>query len=159
MAGGIRHRGSVCCHHCPGDREEIVPRHSAPAEILSDRRQAFLSGLMKEVELHLGFHKINTTTHHSQTDSLVERFDRTLTSMLAKTIQRGGRDWNHHIPYVLFAYRASLQESTQESPFFMLYGRDPRLPTEHVLSPRNRRHVDLKEYGLEIAAKCLKLGR
>ena len=99
MAGGIRHHGSVCCHHCPGDREEIVPRHSAPAEILSDRRQAFLSGLMKEVELHLGFHKINTTTHHSQTDSLVERFDCTLTSMLAKTIQRGGRDWNHHIPY------------------------------------------------------------
>ena len=36
----------------------------------------------------------------------------------------------------------------------MLYGRDPRLPTEYILSPsRNRRHIDLKEYGSEMAAK------
>ena len=30
---------------------------------------------------------------------------------------------------VLFAYRTSLQESTQESPFHLLYGCDARIPT------------------------------
>ena len=77
----------------------------------SDRGQAFLSGLMKEVEMLLGFHKINTTAYHPQTDGLVERFNHTMTSMLAKTVQRGGRDWDQRIPYVLFAYRASLLKS------------------------------------------------
>ena len=56
---------------------------------------------MKEVELLLGFHKVNTTAYHPQTDGLVERFNRTLTAMLAKTAERGGRDWDHHLPYVL----------------------------------------------------------
>ena len=34
----------------------------------------------------------------------------TLTSMLAKTVEQGGEDWDVRLPYVLFAYRASIQE-------------------------------------------------
>ena len=56
------------------------------------------------------------------------------------------------ITYVLFAYRASLQESTQE--FFLLYGWDPRLPTESVLSLSKTRVIpDLREYGADLATK------
>ena len=81
--------------------EEVVSRHGVPSEILSDRGQSFLSGLMKEVELLLGFHKINTTTtYHPQTDGLVERYNRTLTSMLAKTVEAGGPELDERLPYV-----------------------------------------------------------
>ena len=134
--------------------EEIVSRHGVPSEILSDRGKAFMSGLMTEVEELLGSHRVNTTAYHPQTDGLVERFNRTLTAMLAKTVNRGGRDWDHHLPYVLFAYRASEQQSTQESPFFLLYGRDPRLPVDAALSPpTTRTQVNLKEYGVELVSK------
>lgn len=52
---------------------------------------------------------------------------------------------------MLFAYRASEQE---ESPFFLLYGRDPRLPVEAVLSaPQTRSQLDLKEYGSDLVRK------
>ena len=44
--------------------------------------------------------------------------------MLAKTVERNGKNWDTQIPFVLFAYRSSPQESTCESPFFLLYGRD-----------------------------------
>jgi len=38
--------------------------------------------------------------------------------------------------------------------FFLLYGRDPRLPTEAVLSPSKMRlQTDLHEYGIYIADK------
>ena len=134
--------------------EQIVSRHGVPSEVLSDRGKAFLSGLMGEVEKLLGFHKVNTSAYHPQTDGLVERFNRTLTAMLAKTLERGGQDWDTHLPFVLFAYRATQQESTQESPFFLLYGRDPRLPVEEVLSPlQTKTLVDLREYGADLAHK------
>ena len=119
--------------------EEIVSRHGVPAEVLSDRGRAFLSGLMKEVQALLGFHKVNTSAYHPQTDGLVERFNRTLTAMLAKTAEKGGKDWDLRLPYVLFAYRASQQQSTRESPFYLLYGRDPRLPNESMLCPEKVR--------------------
>lgn len=40
----------------------------------------------------LRFHKVNMTAYHLQTDGLVERFNCTLITMLAKAVQRGGRD-------------------------------------------------------------------
>ena len=43
---------------------------------------------MKEVETLLGFHKTNTTAYHPQTDGLVERYNHTLTAMLARQWRR-----------------------------------------------------------------------
>ena len=72
----------------------------------------------------LGLKKVNTTAYHPQMDGLVERFNRTLTDMLAKIVKENGKDWDLQLPYVLLAYRATPQESTGETPFYLLYGRD-----------------------------------
>ena len=121
--------------------EEVVSRHGVPSQLLSDRGQAFLSKLMGEVCEVLGVRKVNTTSYHPQTDGLVERFNRTLTNMLSKRVDRDGTDWDLHLPYTLFAYRASIQESTLESPFFLLHGRDPRLPSALDMDPPCPREV------------------
>ena len=105
------------------------------------------------MERVLGYKKVSTTAYHPQTDGLVERFNRTLISMLAKTVERDGKDWDQQLPFVLFAYRASQQQSTLESPFFLLYGRDPRLPTQtSMVASKTRQHWDLKEYGADLAS-------
>jgi hypothetical protein len=140
------------CHYRNLLVREIISRHVVPSAILSDRGRAFLSGLLKEVpQLLVGFKEVNTSAYHPQTDGLVERFNWTLTAMLAKSVERGGKDWDQRLPFVLFAYRASQQQSTLESSFFLLYGRDPRLPTDPVMSPE--KPVDLKEYGVELYSR------
>ena len=74
--------------------------------------------------------------------------------MLAKTVESSGKDWDRQLPFILFAYRASQQQSTMESPFYLVYGRDPRLPIESVLSPPKARNIiGLQEYGSEIVSK------
>ena len=107
----------------------------------------FLSKLMIDVYKLLGIQEVNTTAYHPQADGVVERFHRTLTDELAKKVQCTGRDWDDHLPYVLFSYRTSIQTSTWESPFYMLYGRDPGLPGDAVLStPEDRRTIDDEIY-------------
>ena len=132
---------------------EIVPRHGVPSELLSDRGTSFLSSLMYELYRLLGIKKINTTAYHPQTEGLVERFNRTLTDMLAKTVEVGGADWDVRLPYVLFSYRSSLQESTQESPFYLLYGRDPQLPVEEMLVPQERASIEIGGYTEEVTKR------
>ena len=111
---------------------EVVCRHGVPSQLLSDRGAAFLSQLMAQVCEVLGVKKVNTTAYHPQTDGLVERFNRTLTNMLAKRVERGGADWDQHLPFVLFAYRSSMQESPHS--FCCTEGtQDSRLPWSWIL--------------------------
>ena len=115
---------------------EIVSRHGVPSELLLDHGQAFLSSLLQEVELLLGYKKVNTTAYHPQTDGLIERFNRTQTAMLAKTIEHGGTDWDQRLPFALFAYRASQQQSILESPFFYFMGETLTFPLTLQCIPR-----------------------
>ena len=126
--------------------EEVISRHGVPRQLVSDRGASFLSRLMLEVCSVMGIKKINTSAYHPQTDGLVERFNRTLTDMLAKTVAPGV-EWDDRLPYVLFAYRVTQQASTGESPFFLLYGHDPQLPSEVAFTPPvNRENVHLDDY-------------
>ena len=70
--------------------------------------------------------------------------------MLSKSVSKYGRDWDSHLPYVLFAYRVAVQESTQASPFYLLYGREPRTPTESALSQPYQ--IDFPDYCSEMVA-------
>ena len=131
--------------------EKVISRHGVPRELLSDRGAAFLSSLLKDVSRLMGLKKFNTTAYDPQGDGLVERFNRTLTDMLSKTVDRSGKNWDECLPYVLFAFRTSMQESTQESPFHLLYGRDPCLPTEEALSvPATRQQFEIGSYQEEL---------
>jgi len=73
---------------------------------------------LQEVCSLMGIHQLNATAYHPQTDGLVERFNRTLTDMLAKTVTKDGADWDDQLPYVLLAYRAAAQESILGSHHF-----------------------------------------
>ena len=135
--------------------EKVIPRHGVPAQLLSDRGAAFLSKLLAEVYHLMGMKKVNTTAYHPQTDGLVERFNRTLLDMLSKTAKQNGKDWDYCLPFILFAYRSSPQISTGESPFYLLYGRDSKLPIEAVLCPPPSfaLQVDADDYVTEITKR------
>ena len=90
---------------------------------------------MTEVYRLIGTNKISTTAYHPQTDGLTERFHWTLLDMLAKTAKKNIKDWDLHLPYVLFSYRVAQQESTKASPFELLYGRDAKLPNDLMEPP------------------------
>ena len=80
----------------------------------------------------LHVHSTRTSPYHPQTDGVVERFNKTLKSMLKKVAIQEGKDWDKMIPYVLFAYREVPHSSTGFSPFELLYGREVRGPLDVI---------------------------
>ena len=137
--------------------EHIICRHGVPEELLSDRGSNFLSDLMLELCSLTGMMKINTSGYHPQTDGLVEKFNSTIQSMLAKTNDRNVMEWDQQLPLLLFAYRSVIQESTRESPFFLLYGRNPRLPSGTLLDQSRTTYlVDLDDYRTELVVNLKK---
>eukprot|EP00795_Rhopilema_esculentum_P008405 gene8405-biopygen9466 len=113
--------------------DEILARHGAPRALLSDRGPNFLASIVKEVCKIMNTRRQLTTAYHPQTDGLVERFNATLAEGLSMYVSSNQKDWDKHIPMVLFAYRVSPNATTGESPFYLLYGREPRLPIDAAL--------------------------
>ena len=108
----------------------------------------------------MGIKKVNTTAYHPQTDGLVENFNKTLRAMTAKHAKKFGSQWDVYLHHLLFAYRTKPHESTGESPFYLLYGRDARLPTEGLLdTPPGPYMVDCEDYQVEVGAGCLLHGK
>ena len=124
--------------------DEIICRHSASVRLLSDQGRNFMSDLLKEVCRYFDTKKINSTSYRPQTNGLTERFNRTLCEMLSNYVNDGQSDWDSFLPIVLFAYRASRQSSTGESPFRLLYSRMPRLPSDLDCGNNCNLVIDLK---------------
>ena len=89
-----------------------------------------MSKLLAELYSLLHIHSIRSSPYHPQTDGLVERFNKTLKSMLRKVVDTEGKNWDKLIPYLLFAYREVPQASTGFSPFELVYGRNVRGPLD-----------------------------
>ena len=77
-----------------------------------------------------------------------------LSGYVVKKVEQSGKDWDKQLPYVLFAYRIISQESTKASPFFLVYGCNPKLPTTAALNPPvDRVTVSLADYQTEVAIR------
>ena len=134
--------------------ERIVPVHGVPKRLLSDRGGCFLSQIICELYRLLNIQKLNTTAYHPKTDGMVERMNRTLIEMLSKAAHKDPKTWDLYLPYVLFAYRTSPHDSTQMTPFKLMYGREAILPTpELLLPPKERNETFLGTYVEEVTDK------
>ncbi|XP_049447271.1 uncharacterized protein LOC125897860 [Epinephelus fuscoguttatus] len=107
---------------------QFFSRVGFPHEILTDQATNFMSTLLKQVYQLLGIKSVRTTPYHPQTDGLTERFNQTLKQMLRKFVNETGSDWDHWLPYLLFAYWEVPQASTGFSPFELLCGHEVRGP-------------------------------
>jgi transposase InsO family protein len=133
--------------------ENIVTRHGAPRELLSDKGTNFMSELFNEICSLVGTYKIHTSSWNPKADGLCERFNKTLGQTLRMYASSHQKDWDKFIPFVLFSYRCAVQESTKESPFFLLYGRQPYLPIDHELRTANPSYVDELDFRDQVASK------
>ena len=128
--------------------DQVFARFGIPLQLLSDRGQEFESNLMKELCLALGIEKLRTTAYKPSTNGALERFHRTLNSMLAKVVEDHHRDWDERLQAVMAAYRASPHSSTGFSPNYVLLGRECRAPLDLLVGPPEAGREELGKHGL-----------
>ncbi len=112
---------------------DIVLRHGTPENVVTDCRKCFMSAFMQEVMKIMGAQHRSTTPYHPQSNGLVERLNHTLADMMSMYVNSAHSDWDVILPYITFAYNTSRQESTGRTPFFLLYGREAKLPIDYAL--------------------------
>ena len=67
------------------------------------------------------------------TDGQCERFNSTLCNMLGTLPEKEKADWKAHLSSVTQAYNCTQHHSMTYSPYFFMFGRQPRLPIDFEL--------------------------
>ena len=80
----------------------------------------------------MGIKQKYTANYHPQSN-MTERVNRTLKPMIAIFAQDHPNSWDKEIQKIAFAIRTSVNETTGETPAFMMFGRDPKTPLDLLL--------------------------
>ena len=105
----------------------VYCKYGGSFKILSDNGTEFKEKLMEEVSRELGVeYKVYSPPYRPQSNGRIESFHYFLKAFIAKHINPQ-LEWDF-LP----------NEHSRESPFFLIYGRDPLLPLNKLLQPKVR---------------------
>ncbi len=118
-----------------------------PNRIHHDQGAEFENQLLSQLKRNCGMAGSRTTPYHPQGNGQVERFDRTLLQMLKTLTETQKSNWKESLNKLTFAYNSTRCEVTGFSPFYLLFGRSPRLPVDLLFGLAPERGTgDHKEY-------------
>ena len=128
----------------------------SPLEIHTDQGSNFDGTLFSETCRLLGIEKTCINPMRPQSDGFVERLNQTLYNILNCTIYENPFDWDEVIRLCTLAYNSSIQESTGQTPYFMVYGRAATLPIDlasPTVSTNRSSYKNVSEYVQNLKTK------
>jgi hypothetical protein len=116
---------------------DIVRLHGMPQSIVSDRDPVFTSLFWKELMRLMGTKLHMTSAFHPQSDGQMEAANRVITMYLRCFTGDRPRQWLRWLPWAEYTYNTAFQTSLRDTPFRVVYGRDP--PTIRTYEPGDTR--------------------
>ena len=123
---------------CDAYRNHVYCTFGGSSRILTDNGSEFKNQEMKEVCETLGVKHIFSPVYTPQSNGRLEGWHRFFKACIAKHIRGGGVEWDELVPLAVSAYNFFLCQSSKESPFVLMFGRDPITSVAKLLEPRPR---------------------
>ena len=153
--------------------EKWIHKYGQPMELHTDQGKNFESNLLKEVLQIYEIDKTRTTAFHPQSDGQVERYNKTIMTLVYALTSKTS-EWDKALQMAVSAYNSTVHESTNYTPNELWYNRQlrftvgtlvpepdtdkPETYTEYVKQARNRLQMayDVVRSNLKRAAKTHK---
>ena len=126
---------------CKAYRDNVYCTFGGSSRILTDNGTEFKSKEMRQICEELDIKQVFSPVYTPQANGRLEGWHRFLKSCIAKHIRGAEVEWDDLIPLAVSAYNFFPCQSSKESPFVLMFGRDPITPIAKLLEPK------LKFYG------------
>ena len=118
--------------------DNVYCQFGGSIKILSDNGTEIKNKLMEEISEELGVeYKSYSPPYRPQSNGRIESFHYFLKACIAKHIAPQ-LEWDDIVPLACAAYNFLPNEHSRDSPFFLMFGRDPLLPLTKLLKPKIR---------------------
>ena len=132
--------------------QEYFNRFGLPEIIHSDQGRDFESNLFQEMCQILEIQKTRTTPWHPQSDGMVERFNRTLETLLRQCVDDNQKNWDTQLSFCCAAYRSALHSTTAHTPNQLMMGREVPMPS-HIIQPLPEKWDHIHSYNTALVEK------
>ena len=123
--------------------EKYICIFSVPLQIVTDRGKEFCNQVLDDLCDLLGIKHKRTTAYHPATNSSAESFNRSMKKYLTAMLNNDETlAWEEQLPMLQLAYNSHIHKSINESPFFLTFLHDPRLPYFDLENPRKMYNTD-----------------
>jgi hypothetical protein len=99
----------------------------SPCVVITDRAKCFLSEEFQDYCKKNAIQHFGSTAYHPETNGMVERVNGLLSEMLSKFCAGSKELWDRFLQSAVYNLNARNHTVTGYSPFFLLYGFNPRL--------------------------------
>ena len=113
--------------------EAILTQFGCPLHLVSDQGSHFLNGTIQVLTEHFLLRHTTLTTYCLQGNSQAESTNKVIVTMLQKLVNDNRTDWDIQLYTVLFSYRTAYKVAMGHSPFELVYGLLPLMPTEYIV--------------------------
>ena len=105
--------------------ERIVSVYGLPLEVISDNGSEFVGKMQTHLYHALGVTRKLSAPYHPQANGQIERVFQTMRNMLATAAHQAPERWKQYLAFVVYAYNTAYHQSIQNTPFYLMFGRDP----------------------------------
>jgi len=131
---------------------QLFSYFGVPEEIHSDQGAQFQSQLMSELCSIWGVEQTRTTPYNPKGNGIVERNNRVLGDALRTLIlSSGNANWDELLPHIMAVLRATPHSFTQETPNYLMFGRETRIPDQLSMQPILMEEFTRDEYALKLS--------
>ena len=110
--------------------ENILVHYGWPEKILTDQGKSLENNLFCELCDLAQVKKLHTSPYHPETNAQCECFNATLISVLGMLPTYAKKDWQEWVAILTHAYNCTISPITGFSPYFLRFGRTPKLPLD-----------------------------
>ena len=112
--------------------ERVFGIFGPPETLHSDQGPEFENKVVKQLQDVFGYKKTKTTPYRPQGNSVSERMHSTLHAMLSMYSNIAQNNWTEVLPFIQLAHNTSFSSTMHETPFFLMFGRQERLPIDII---------------------------
>ncbi len=123
----------------------LICPFSTPRVLLSDNGTEFRNQLLEEFCKQFGIKQCFTVSYHPATNGLVERGNRKILDVLRLVVSGLQHTWEDWLAYVAASRNSRVCKSTGQSPHYIIFGVEKRLPYD-LLSSSHSRVCNIDDY-------------
>ncbi len=113
--------------------DDVFCKYNTPKVLLSDNGTEFNNQILDAICNECGITKCNVMVYHLASNGMVERQNRKIIQHLRTLVGDVSSTWHEWMPQVMASLNSSLHRSIGDTPHYVVFGQDQKLPYSLLL--------------------------